>query len=258
MLKSRVIHGVTRTDAHRLHFLTRAKRKQQTNKDGRQQRERRSPRRFGTSNSSLQSHRTAQQRAGGATTGLSSLLGCRLCHRRPRLTFANSFVAVPVSSVQISCTEVRFPVSRKAADLSGIVKDTIGDVDDDDDDDDSVQDGPIEIVLPNVTSEVLTLVVNYLEHYLIEEMTTITVRSPRSALVVNSYSKFLHSSFLPLKYHRPRRILAYINNSPVFRFLFTRPPCPPTNSRNWSSRGIPRLSKLTGSCCLIWSPRPIT
>jgi Skp1 family, tetramerisation domain len=94
--------------------------------------------------------------------------------------------------VQLSCDEQRFTVSRKAADLSGIVKDTIGDVDDDEDDDDSVNDSPIEILLPNVTSEVLTLVVNYLEHYLIEEMTPITVCTPRSALVVNNYLIFLH------------------------------------------------------------------
>lgn len=76
-------------------------------------------------------------------------------------------------SLQISSDGQRFTVSRKVADLSVTVQESIGDIDDDDN---SVADGPIEVTMLNVTSEVLSLVVQYLEHYMIEEMTPITVR----------------------------------------------------------------------------------
>jgi hypothetical protein len=86
-------------------------------------------------------------------------------------------------SLQISSDGQRFIVSRKVADLSVTVQESIGDIDDDDD---SVADGPIEVTMPNVTSEVLSLVVQYLEHYMIEEMTAITVRAC-STLRINQH-----------------------------------------------------------------------
>jgi Skp1 family, tetramerisation domain len=74
---------------------------------------------------------------------------------------------------QISSDGQRFEVPGHVANLSALIKDTIGDADDEDGSEGD--NTPIEIELINVTSDALALVVQFFLHYMEEEMTPITV-----------------------------------------------------------------------------------